>query len=144
MAGPVCLWSSRLLLGVGAYFILIGTSERLPTRTMADVWSGTIRESGVVEPGDCHSITFLSFLRSSSEQKREDGRMDTIEAGGGRSLRRRRSAQEQCKKMGARSKNEVARICQPDSLPPYPLLRCLERCRERRLVSAPPHDLPRC
>jgi hypothetical protein len=50
MVGPVCLWSSRFLLGVGAYFILIGTSERLPTRTMVDVWSGTIRKSSVVEP----------------------------------------------------------------------------------------------
>jgi hypothetical protein len=47
MAGPVCLRSPRLLSGVGAYFVLVGTSERLPTCTMGDVWSGTIRESSV-------------------------------------------------------------------------------------------------
>jgi hypothetical protein len=28
-AGPVCLWLSRLLPGVGAYFDFVGTSERL-------------------------------------------------------------------------------------------------------------------
>jgi hypothetical protein len=37
----------RLLPGVGAYFILVGTSERLPTRTIEDVWSVTIHESSV-------------------------------------------------------------------------------------------------
>jgi hypothetical protein len=47
MAGPVCLWSPRLLLSVGVYFILVGTSERLPTWTTGDVWSRTIRESSV-------------------------------------------------------------------------------------------------
>jgi hypothetical protein len=47
MVGPVCLWSPRLLSGVGACFILVGTSERLPTRTIGDVWSGTIRESSM-------------------------------------------------------------------------------------------------
>jgi hypothetical protein len=36
-AGPVYLRLPRLLLGVGAYFILVGTSERLPTRTTGDV-----------------------------------------------------------------------------------------------------------
>jgi hypothetical protein len=46
-AGPVCLQSPRLLLGVGVCFILVGTSERLPTRTTGDVWSRTIRESSV-------------------------------------------------------------------------------------------------
>jgi hypothetical protein len=45
--GPVCLQSSRLLLGVGAYFVLVGTSERLPTWITEDVWSETIRESSV-------------------------------------------------------------------------------------------------
>jgi hypothetical protein len=29
MAGPVCLWLSRLLPGVGAYFDFVGASERL-------------------------------------------------------------------------------------------------------------------
>jgi hypothetical protein len=47
MAGPVCLRSPRLLPGVGAYFILVGTSERLPTQSTRDVWSRTIRESSV-------------------------------------------------------------------------------------------------
>jgi hypothetical protein len=28
-AGPVCLWSSRHLPGVGAYFDFVGTSEKL-------------------------------------------------------------------------------------------------------------------
>jgi hypothetical protein len=47
MAGPVYLWSSRLPPGVGDYFILVGTSERLPTWTMGDIWFGTIHESSV-------------------------------------------------------------------------------------------------
>jgi hypothetical protein len=47
MTGPVCLQSSRFSSGVGACFILVGTSERLPTRAMGDVWSGTIGESSV-------------------------------------------------------------------------------------------------
>jgi hypothetical protein len=42
MAGPVCLRLSRLLPGVWACFILVGTSKRLPTRSMRDVWSRTI------------------------------------------------------------------------------------------------------
>jgi hypothetical protein len=46
-AGPVCLRSPRLLSGVGACFVLVGTSERLPTRITGDVWSWTIRESSV-------------------------------------------------------------------------------------------------
>jgi hypothetical protein len=46
-ARPVCLWSSRLLLGVGACFVLVEASESLPTRTMGDVWFGTICESSV-------------------------------------------------------------------------------------------------
>jgi hypothetical protein len=45
--GPVCLWSSRLLPGVGAYFVLMGTSEMLPTWIMWDVWSGTLRGSSM-------------------------------------------------------------------------------------------------
>jgi hypothetical protein len=45
--GPVYLQSSRLLPGVGVCFILVGTSERLPTQTMGDVWSGAIRELSV-------------------------------------------------------------------------------------------------
>jgi hypothetical protein len=47
MAGSVCLRSPRLLSGVGACFVLVGTSERLPTRIMGDVWSGTICESSM-------------------------------------------------------------------------------------------------
>jgi hypothetical protein len=47
MARLVYLWLPKLLLGVGACFILVGTSERLPTRTTGDVWSGTIRVSSV-------------------------------------------------------------------------------------------------
>jgi hypothetical protein len=43
----VCLQSPILLPGVGTCFIIVGTSERLPTRIMGDVWSGTIRESSV-------------------------------------------------------------------------------------------------
>jgi hypothetical protein len=46
-AGPICLRSPRLLSGVGAYFVLVWTSERLPTWTTGDVWSGTIRESSI-------------------------------------------------------------------------------------------------
>jgi hypothetical protein len=45
--GPVCLRSPRLLPGVGACFVLVGTSKRLPTWTTGDVWSGTICESSV-------------------------------------------------------------------------------------------------
>jgi hypothetical protein len=47
MVKPVCLRSPRLLLGVEACFILVGTSERLPTWTTGDIWSGTIHESSV-------------------------------------------------------------------------------------------------
>jgi hypothetical protein len=47
MLVPVCLWPPRLLPGVGACFILVGTSERLPMRITGDVWSGTICESSV-------------------------------------------------------------------------------------------------
>jgi hypothetical protein len=47
MAELVCLRSPRLLLGVGTYFILVRTSERLPTWTTGDVCSETIRESSV-------------------------------------------------------------------------------------------------
>jgi hypothetical protein len=43
----VCLRSPKLLPGVGACFVLVGTSERLPTWTTGDVWSGTIHESSV-------------------------------------------------------------------------------------------------
>jgi hypothetical protein len=32
--GPVCPWLSRLLSGVGACFILMGTGERLPAWTI--------------------------------------------------------------------------------------------------------------
>jgi hypothetical protein len=46
-AGPVYLRSPRLLPGVGTCFILVGTSERLPTRTTGDVWSRTLRELSV-------------------------------------------------------------------------------------------------
>jgi hypothetical protein len=45
--GPFHLRSPRFLPGVEACFILVGTSERLPTRTTGDVWSGTIRKSSV-------------------------------------------------------------------------------------------------
>jgi hypothetical protein len=44
---PVCLQSPRLPPGVGAYFVLVGTSKRLLTQTTRDVWSGTIRKSSV-------------------------------------------------------------------------------------------------
>jgi hypothetical protein len=47
MTGPVCLQSTRLLPGVGACFVLVGTSEKLPTQTTGDVWFRTIRESSV-------------------------------------------------------------------------------------------------
>jgi hypothetical protein len=45
--GLVHLRSPRLLPGVGTYFILVGTSERLSTRTTGEVSSGTLRESNV-------------------------------------------------------------------------------------------------
>jgi hypothetical protein len=45
--GPVYLRSSGLLPGVEACFVLVGTSEILPTQTTGYVWSGTIRESSV-------------------------------------------------------------------------------------------------
>jgi hypothetical protein len=45
--GSVCLQLPRLLMGVGSYFSLVRTGERLPTWTMRDVWSGTIRESSM-------------------------------------------------------------------------------------------------
>jgi hypothetical protein len=45
--GSVCLRLTRLLPGVVACFVLVGTSERLPTWTTGDVWSGTIRESSM-------------------------------------------------------------------------------------------------
>jgi hypothetical protein len=47
MAGPVRLRSPRLLPGVGACFILVGTRERLPMLTMGEVWSETLRESSL-------------------------------------------------------------------------------------------------
>jgi hypothetical protein len=46
-AGPVHLRLPRLLPGVGACFVLLGTSERLPTWTMRDIWFGTIHESSM-------------------------------------------------------------------------------------------------
>jgi hypothetical protein len=46
-ARPICLRSPRLLPGVGTCFILVGTNERLPTRTTRDVWFGTIRKSSM-------------------------------------------------------------------------------------------------
>jgi hypothetical protein len=46
-ARSICLWSPRLLPGVGACFVLVESSERLPTWTTGDVWSGTICESSV-------------------------------------------------------------------------------------------------
>jgi hypothetical protein len=42
--GPVCLWLSRLLLGVGDYFNFIGASERLSS-------AGTARKKCM--PGMC-------------------------------------------------------------------------------------------
>jgi hypothetical protein len=44
---PVCLRSPRLPLDVGACFVLVGTSERLPTWTTGDVRSETIHESSL-------------------------------------------------------------------------------------------------
>jgi hypothetical protein len=69
--GPVCLQSPRLLLGVGACFVLVGTSEKLPTQTTRDVWSETIRESSMesmwrvdqVFPTVCTSIRIVVTLR---------------------------------------------------------------------------------
>jgi hypothetical protein len=46
-ARPVYLGLPRLLSGVGACFVLVGTSERLTMWTTGDVWSGTICESSV-------------------------------------------------------------------------------------------------
>jgi hypothetical protein len=56
--------------GVGAYFILVGTSERLPTQTMGDVWPGTIHKSSMeivwhidrVFPCGCTSIRITVTL----------------------------------------------------------------------------------
>jgi hypothetical protein len=45
--GPVYLRLPRLPSGVGACFILVGTSERLPTLTTGDVQSRTIRKLSV-------------------------------------------------------------------------------------------------
>jgi hypothetical protein len=47
MARSVYLRSPRLLLGVGAFFVLVGTSERLPTQTTRGVWSGSICKSSM-------------------------------------------------------------------------------------------------
>jgi hypothetical protein len=47
MVGSVYLWSPRLLSGVGACFNIVGNSERLPSWTMRDVWSGTLRVSSM-------------------------------------------------------------------------------------------------
>jgi hypothetical protein len=46
-AGPVHLQSLRLLPGVGVCFVLVGTSEKLPTWTTGEVWSGTLRKSSM-------------------------------------------------------------------------------------------------
>jgi hypothetical protein len=51
-------WDSLSLIamtspGVGACFILVGTSERLPTWTTGDVWFGTIRESSMEKRVAC-------------------------------------------------------------------------------------------
>jgi hypothetical protein len=46
-AGPVCLWSLRFLPGVGAFFVLVGTSERLPTQITRDIWFVTIHKSSM-------------------------------------------------------------------------------------------------
>jgi hypothetical protein len=44
---PVCLRSPRLLPGVGVCFVLVGTSERLPTWNTWDIGSGTLCKSSV-------------------------------------------------------------------------------------------------
>jgi hypothetical protein len=46
-AESVRLWLPRLLPGVGACFVPMGTGERLPTWTTGDVWFGTIRKSSM-------------------------------------------------------------------------------------------------
>jgi hypothetical protein len=46
-AMPVYLRLPRFLLGVGACFGLVGTSEGLPMWTTGNVWSETIHESSV-------------------------------------------------------------------------------------------------
>jgi hypothetical protein len=46
-AGSVCLQSACLLPGVGVCFVLVGTSDRLPTWTTGDIWFKTIHELSV-------------------------------------------------------------------------------------------------
>jgi hypothetical protein len=70
MAGSVCLLSSRLLPGVGACFILMGTSEGLSTWTTRDIWSRTIRNQALkacgmligFSPARCISIRIIVTL----------------------------------------------------------------------------------
>jgi hypothetical protein len=59
MVGSVCLRLSKLLLGVGACFGLVETSERLLTWTTGDVWFGTIRESSVKNVWRVDQVFFL-------------------------------------------------------------------------------------
>jgi hypothetical protein len=59
-AGPVYLRSPRLLPDVGVCFVLVGTSERLPSWTTGDVWSGTICESSVESV--CHVDRVFSCM----------------------------------------------------------------------------------
>jgi hypothetical protein len=66
----VCLWLPRLLPGVGVCFVLVGTTERLPTWTTGDEWSRAIHESSVESvwhvdrdsPIGCTSIQIASTL----------------------------------------------------------------------------------
>jgi hypothetical protein len=61
--------------------------------------SGTVPpHSFLLKPGDYQLITFYVHLMLSSKQKREDRRLDGITMGGGWSLRRKRSAQDEEKK----------------------------------------------
>jgi hypothetical protein len=48
--GPVCLWLSRLLSGVGAYFNFVGTSERL---SYADHVRCMVQDHTQIKRGGC-------------------------------------------------------------------------------------------
>jgi hypothetical protein len=50
MTGPVCLWLSRLLSGVGAYFNFVGTSERL---SYADHVRCMVQDHTQIKRGGC-------------------------------------------------------------------------------------------
>jgi hypothetical protein len=49
-AGSVCLWLSKLLPGVVAYFNFVGTSERL---SYADLMRCMVRDHMQIKRGEC-------------------------------------------------------------------------------------------